>query len=164
MNITEIWNQRDSFFQKNQQDSVHPSASKINVHQINQEYSINGHKWKPAEESDNLDAILSSHGKAKKGDYNPFKAQYFNMYEKRLEQLREALRAKLEKVYRDELNLMNTTQLKVGEKCTIIGCISKVFKNESSYIEVLEDPQMCELFPKFEKFDRCDQDKVYIED
>ena len=86
------------------------------------------------------------------------------MYQKRLAELRKVLNSKLENAYGSDLHVINTTQLSPGNKCCVIGCIIKVFKNESSFIEVLENPQMAELFPKFENFEKCDQDKIFIED
>lgn len=54
--------------------------------------------------------------------------------------------------------------MQIEQQCTIIGCINKTYKNETSFIEVIEDPQFEELFPNFEKFETSDQDVIFIED
>jgi hypothetical protein len=80
MNVTELWSQRDQISQNNQCGGTNLEASKIGVNQINQEFSINGNIWKPTQEIENLNVMLAGSTNSKKEDYNPFKAQYYNLY------------------------------------------------------------------------------------
>ena len=84
---------------------------------------------------------MNQNQKGKVAEYNPFETQYYSIYQKRFNDLKQDILTKISpKIEGTEFQLTNSTEVQIEHGCTIIGCINKTYKNETSFIEVIEDP------------------------
>lgn len=101
------------------------------------------------------------HEKKKSKNGNIFKNQYHQLYKKRLSTLSFYLKERLE----DEVILYESiTSMDIDNEVWVIANIHKLFKNNDSYLKVLEDPRNRHLYPGIEPFGPSEDDKIYIED